>query len=186
MDLRDIQRLHEQYAQPVITIDVSAGSPAPRPAALAYATTEGESGRPGWPTTVGPRTKTAMLIMLVAVAALIVGMLLASATKRGQSEKAKGNVLADPPASTMPESPAHEWPPKSTGAPPDAPRPTSAPAEAPGTRVQTPVPAEPVATHHTTASVRPSAPRGVPAPAASVHNPPAAAKPASNNEVKLF
>uniref|UniRef100_UPI003F491972 hypothetical protein n=1 Tax=Cupriavidus taiwanensis TaxID=164546 RepID=UPI003F491972 len=82
MDLRDIQRLHEQYAQGPITIDVDAA-----PVAALNAPTK--SAQPPQPTTksnllaaLDGNKRLIVMMLLVAAISLPVGMMLASATKR--------------------------------------------------------------------------------------------------------
>lgn len=86
MDLRDIQRLHEQYAQGPLTIDVEAAPiAAALPAPKARSRGEQADGKRAQGAYLIENRKVILMMVLVAAIALPVGMFIASATKQSNA-----------------------------------------------------------------------------------------------------
>lgn len=85
MDLRDIQRLHEQYSQPVLTIEMPAKvSAAAAPRALPSPSRAVSAANESWGR-IGRRAQTIVLLLVGAGAAAAIGMGVASFKSRHNS-----------------------------------------------------------------------------------------------------
>lgn len=135
MDLRDIQRLHEQYAQGPITIDVDA-------APVAALSPPAKSAQPPQPTTranlfaaLDGNKRLIGMMLLVAAVSLPVGMMLASATKRSPATApatTADTAATQPPADVAPAE-SIQWPgtKESTATEADVAKPSAASAPSP-------------------------------------------------------
>ncbi|SPK77489.1 conserved protein of unknown function (plasmid) [Cupriavidus taiwanensis] len=112
MDLRDIQRMHEQYAQGPITIDVDAAPVAALGAPAKAAPPAQPAARATLFAALDGNKRLIGMMLLVAAVSLPVGMLLASANKRSSAPTAATTPATGPseqPAGARPAE-AIQWP----------------------------------------------------------------------------
>ncbi|RZT29075.1 hypothetical protein [Cupriavidus agavae] len=194
MDMREIEQLHAQYAQPALTIDISP-SPAiasPSPLRLGNATDAVQLPSPaGWVTSL--RALWAVVFAVGAAAMFLIG------SSMGKREVRSQNAAAATPA-TAATAPAasealaaaqpHEWPQRSNvGAPVTAQQP-AAEIEAPASATQAPriaLPKSEAAKPALSAAPPTAAPTTAAKPVTNAA--PRAAtsqQPVSNRDVKLF
>lgn len=117
MDMRDIEQLHAQYAQPPLTIDITAGVAAAAPH-LGYSGTSSapaKASTPPFPFALNGNPRLLWGLGFVAVAALM----FAIGTSIGKRESRAGSDQVQPLQSASDASPrdaagdGHEWPRKS-------------------------------------------------------------------------
>lgn len=200
MDIKEIERLHAQYAAPPVTIEMDTSGKARLDAAASPAASQLRPDRNG---AIVARIKPIHLqclgILAIAVLAFGGGRWLASSDARKPSEKA---VAAQPEtAISPPVESAHEWPasqpsvsqPPAAAAAPAGPAPSAVPAGNSGASASMPTAAAPqnvakpqppkAQTPKQQASVSTAA-RQAPTAPAPIHTPaPAAGR---GNEIKLF
>lgn len=196
MDIKEIERLHAQYAAPPVTIEMDASGKASLDAAAPAASQLPPARNAAIVARIKPIHWQCLGILAVAVLAFGGGRWLASSDARKPSEKA---VAAQPEAAGSPSvENGHEWPASqpSVSQPPAAsgtPAPSAAQLASSGASASTPTAAAPqnvarpqppkAQTSKQPTSV-PTATRQAPTTPAPIHPPaPAAGR---GNEIKLF
>jgi cytoskeletal protein RodZ len=121
MDMREIEQLHAQYAQPALTIDISPSPARPAVSPLRLGTAMSGAGGDethvtspaGW--VANPRALWAVVFVIGAAAMFLIGSSIGKRDARAQISEAAPAASASPssPASAgqAPPGPeAHEWP----------------------------------------------------------------------------
>ncbi|WP_061958181.1 hypothetical protein [Cupriavidus pauculus] len=205
MDMREIEQLHAQYAQPTLTIDISHSPARTAPSQFRLGNGTSASGADGISASTGggksvtPRALWAVVFAVGAAAMFLIGSSMGKRDARGQNAQPSAVVSAPEPTPAAPidaqsSSAPHAWPVRTDAASAAAAVPRSAtatPASVADTAKITLPPQEPPKVSSPppkAAAASSSAPAKAAAPIGPAQSPrPAVSQePASARDIKLF